>query len=119
MALDIDPSLPEAQAALGVIAAVHDYNWKEADGYFRQAMARDPIPPHIRHTYGFWYLLAIGRPQDAATPNLICISRNRSGNPRMTTRQKISNIKPRSLKSIRYSIVRELYDGGTRREPQP
>ncbi len=65
-ALDIDSSLPEAQAALGVIAAVYDYNWKEADHRFRLAMARDPIPPLVRHAYGFWYLMAVGRPQDAA-----------------------------------------------------
>jgi eukaryotic-like serine/threonine-protein kinase len=65
-ALNIDPSLPEAQAMLGMIAAFYDYNWKEADRYFRQAMARDPIPPFIRAAYGFWYLQAVGRHQDAA-----------------------------------------------------
>jgi serine/threonine protein kinase/Tfp pilus assembly protein PilF len=65
-ALDIDPSLPEAQAALGVIAAVYDYNWQEADRRFRLAMARDPIPPHVRHMHGFWYLNAVGRGQEAA-----------------------------------------------------
>jgi Tfp pilus assembly protein PilF len=65
-ALNIDPSLPEVQAALGVIAAVYDYDWQEADRRFRLAMARDPIPPHVRHAYGFWYLNAVGRAQQGA-----------------------------------------------------
>jgi len=64
-ALDIDPSLPEAQAMLGVIAAVYDYDWKEADRQFGLAMAQEPVPPHVRYSYAFWYLMAIGRPLDA------------------------------------------------------
>ena len=64
-ALDIDASLPEAQATLGLIAGVYDYDWMEADRCFRLAMARDPVPPHVRHIYGFWHLIAIGRSQEA------------------------------------------------------
>ena len=41
-ALDIDPTLPDAQALLGAIAAVYDYNWEEAGRHFHLAMVRAP-----------------------------------------------------------------------------
>jgi hypothetical protein len=28
--LELDPSLPEANGSLGMVAGVYDYNWKEA-----------------------------------------------------------------------------------------
>jgi len=65
-ALDIDPSLPDAHAMLGLVAAVYDYNWKEAERLFRLAMARDPVPPEVRRYHALYYLLPIGRPQEAA-----------------------------------------------------
>jgi len=64
-ALDIDPSLPEAQAMLGVVAGFYDLDWKEAERRFRLALARDPVPAYVREPYGFFYLLASGRPQAA------------------------------------------------------
>ena len=64
-ALEIDPALPEAQAILGVVAGIYEYDWKEAERRFRLAMARDPVPAYVRDLFGFFYLLAIGRPQEA------------------------------------------------------
>ncbi len=64
-ALDIDPSLPEAHAMLGEVAGIYDYNWKEAERWFGQAMAHRPIPPMVRGSYGFNYLFWIGRVQEA------------------------------------------------------
>jgi TolB-like protein/Tfp pilus assembly protein PilF/predicted Ser/Thr protein kinase len=64
-ALDIDPLLPEAQAVLGIAAAVYDFDWTESERRFRLAMARDPIPPLVRHWWGYFYLLVIGRLQEA------------------------------------------------------
>jgi tetratricopeptide (TPR) repeat protein len=64
-ALDIDPQLPEGHAGLGTVAAMYDYDWKEADRRFRLATARDPVPPEVRHLYGFFCLLFIGRAQGA------------------------------------------------------
>jgi tetratricopeptide (TPR) repeat protein len=61
VALDIDPSLPEAHAILGVVAAIYDYDWKEAERLFNLAMSHDPIPPRVRQWYGFFYLLPIGQ----------------------------------------------------------
>src|SRR6516162_4029960 len=42
-ALDLDPSLPEAHAVLGTVAAYYDYDWTEAERQFGQAMAHDPV----------------------------------------------------------------------------
>jgi len=64
-ALEIDPSLPEAHAMLGIVAALYDYDWKEAERRFHLAMARDPVPPRVRPWYGFMYLLPIGRAEEA------------------------------------------------------
>jgi eukaryotic-like serine/threonine-protein kinase len=41
-ALQLDPVLPEARVVLGVISAVYEYDWNEADRHFRHAMARQP-----------------------------------------------------------------------------
>jgi tetratricopeptide (TPR) repeat protein len=65
-ALDIDPSLPDAHAMLGLVAALYDYDWKEAERRFRLAMARDPVPPEVRRYHALYYLLPIGRPREAA-----------------------------------------------------
>ena len=65
-AVDLDPSLPEAHALLGIMAAVYDYDWKEAERRFRLAMSRDPVPPLVRGWCGYWFLALIGRPLEAA-----------------------------------------------------
>jgi serine/threonine-protein kinase len=64
-ALEIDPSLPEAHAMLGIVAGVYDYDWKEAERCFRMAMAHDPVPPRVHQWYGFFYLLPMGRLEEA------------------------------------------------------
>jgi TolB-like protein/Tfp pilus assembly protein PilF len=64
-ALDIDPSLPEAHAMLGVVADEYDYNWKEAERRFHLAMARDPVPPRVRQWYGYMHLLSMGQAEEA------------------------------------------------------
>jgi TolB-like protein/Tfp pilus assembly protein PilF/predicted Ser/Thr protein kinase len=64
-ALDIDPSLPEAHAMLGIVAAHYDYDWKEAERRFCLAMNRDPIPSRVLGWYGYFYLLVMGRTEEA------------------------------------------------------
>jgi tetratricopeptide (TPR) repeat protein len=68
-ALDIDHSLPEAHALLGVVAGCYDYDWREAKRCFRLAMSRDPIPPQVLQWYGFFYLLSTGRAVEALEQN--------------------------------------------------
>jgi tetratricopeptide (TPR) repeat protein len=65
-ALDIDPSLPDAHAMLGMVAALYDYDWKEAKRRFRLSMARDPVPTEVRRYHALYYLLPTGRSHEAA-----------------------------------------------------
>jgi eukaryotic-like serine/threonine-protein kinase len=64
-ALEIDPSMPEANAWLGIFAVVYDFNWEEGSRRFQIAMARQPIAPQIRHLYGYFYLRPLGRAREA------------------------------------------------------
>lgn len=43
--LEIEPSLPEAHAMLGTVAAMFDYQWPKAERQFRAAMANDAVSP--------------------------------------------------------------------------
>ena len=65
-ALELDPALPEAHAILGAVAALFDYDWKEAQRRYDLAMARDPVPPQVRVWYGYMYLARISRWREAA-----------------------------------------------------
>ncbi len=64
-ALDIDPSLQDAQALLGLVHALYDYDWPEAERHFHLAVARDQVPPHVRESYGLHCLFPAGRFADA------------------------------------------------------
>jgi serine/threonine-protein kinase len=64
-ALEIDPALPEAHAEMAAVALFLDYDWETAGHHFRLAMARDPIPATVSHLYGFYYLMPLGRIQEA------------------------------------------------------
>jgi serine/threonine-protein kinase len=65
-ALEIDPALPEGHAMLGTVAALYDYDWPEAERRFALAMANDPVPSQVRRLYALYYLLPVGRYQEAA-----------------------------------------------------
>ena len=64
-ALDIDSSLQDAQAMLGVVHGLYEYNWTEAEHLFHLAMAGDKVPPQVRTSYGFCYLFPVGRYSEA------------------------------------------------------
>ncbi|MGA2859662.1 MAG: protein kinase [Candidatus Sulfotelmatobacter sp.] len=56
-ALEIDPSLPEAHAVLGYVAAMYDMDWTAAEKHFDYPMAKDAGFGIIRPIYGwfeFW-----------------------------------------------------------------
>jgi TolB-like protein/tRNA A-37 threonylcarbamoyl transferase component Bud32/Tfp pilus assembly protein PilF len=63
-ALELDPSLSEAHAALGLIAATYDHDWQEAERRYTRAMLHD-VSPWTRALYGFYYLLPAGRAEEA------------------------------------------------------
>jgi eukaryotic-like serine/threonine-protein kinase len=64
-ALELDPSLPEAHAALCLLAATYDYNWKEAAQRFTLATADDALSPWALAYLGEFYLAASGRKKEA------------------------------------------------------
>jgi eukaryotic-like serine/threonine-protein kinase len=64
-ALDLDSSLPEANAWLGIFAVVYDLNWEEGRRRFQLATAHQPIQPMIRHLYAYFFLRPLGRGAEA------------------------------------------------------
>jgi eukaryotic-like serine/threonine-protein kinase len=64
-ALGLLPSEPIAHAVLGAIAAIHDYDWKDADEQFKLARASEPISPSVQHLYAGFYLSPLGRFEEA------------------------------------------------------
>ncbi len=64
-ALDLDPSLADAQALLASVAAFYDHDWTEAERRFSVALASEPVAPSVRFQYASWYLLPLNRPVEA------------------------------------------------------
>jgi TolB-like protein/Tfp pilus assembly protein PilF/predicted Ser/Thr protein kinase len=64
-ALELDPSLPEAHASLGNIAAVYDYNWNEAARQFMPVTADESASPFCHMSCGWTYLLGSSRRKEA------------------------------------------------------
>ena len=59
-ALQLDGSLADAHATLGLIAMNYDWNWAEAERQYRQAIALNPSYATAHHWYAE-YLTAVGR----------------------------------------------------------
>ena len=64
-ALQIDDSLAEAHASLGMIE-LNSWNFTEAEGEFRRAIELNPNYPTVHNWYGFYLRLARGRFDEAA-----------------------------------------------------
>jgi serine/threonine-protein kinase len=64
-ALDLDPSLPDAHAMLGVVAALYDYDWAEAERQFQAVIAQGQMTPFVRFSFALWYLWPLGRIAEA------------------------------------------------------
>jgi tetratricopeptide (TPR) repeat protein len=48
-----------------MVASTFDFDWHVADREFRLAMAREPVVPWARDNYGAFYLLQVGRVEEA------------------------------------------------------
>jgi TolB-like protein len=62
--LELDPSLPEAHATLGLLAAHFDFNWRESEAECTLATASYAASPHCHFVSGLC-LLAAGRRAEA------------------------------------------------------
>jgi Tfp pilus assembly protein PilF len=65
-AIELDPSLAEAHAALAVVKTFHDYDWAGADAEFKQALALNPNSS-TAHWWYAWYLMFLRRFDDGIT----------------------------------------------------
>jgi len=63
-ALELDPSLPEAQAALGLVLHHYEWKWDEAERCYQRALELNPDYSAALLRYA-WLLLARGRAADA------------------------------------------------------
>jgi TolB-like protein/tetratricopeptide (TPR) repeat protein len=75
-ALEILPSEPNAHALLGAIAAVYDYDWREADEQFKLARISESVPPSVHVTYALYYLLPLGRFVEAVEQHATAIAQD-------------------------------------------
>ena len=59
-ALELDPDLPEAHAALGLVRFNFEWDWAGAEAEFRRAIELNPGSRVGQEEYG-WFLTALGR----------------------------------------------------------
>ena len=64
-ALEIDPTLAEAHASLGLIRSIYDWEWAEAEQHYRRAMAFNPGYGTTHHWFAVDYLAMLGRWEEA------------------------------------------------------
>ncbi len=63
-ALELDETLPEAHAMIGVLR-VGEYDWQGAEREFRRAMEIDPMSEEVLTTYSVYFLLPLQRYNEA------------------------------------------------------
>jgi Tfp pilus assembly protein PilF len=59
-ALELDESLAEAHASLGLVRAFYEWDWRGAEDQYKRAIALNPGHASSHHRYG-WYLALMGR----------------------------------------------------------
>ena len=64
-ALEIDGSLVEAHAALGLVAAIHDFEWDTARSHFERAIEFAPDHATARYWFAMFVLLSQGQFDEA------------------------------------------------------
>jgi serine/threonine-protein kinase len=64
-AIEIEPTLPEGHAMLGVVAALYEFDWVNAERHFRQALAVAAPSPRVHHFYAHYFLLPTRRAREA------------------------------------------------------
>ena len=64
-ALQIDESHSEAHATLGMISAIHDFEWLASDRHFRRAMSLNPTSPTAFMWHALFNLVPRGRLDEA------------------------------------------------------
>jgi TolB-like protein/Tfp pilus assembly protein PilF len=60
-ALELDPHSAEAHASYGMIRALYDWEWNEAEAFFLRALELNPGYATAHHWYGIDFLASLGR----------------------------------------------------------
>ena len=68
-AIELDPSLAEAHAALGMVKSHYDFDFPGAQKEFLKALELNPNSSYAHLFYGNCYLLPVGRTQEAIAEN--------------------------------------------------
>lgn len=64
-ALQLDPGLAEARAALGTYLGICDFDWVSAEREFEEALRLSPMSPVVHQRYAMFFLQAHGRMDEA------------------------------------------------------
>jgi len=64
-ALALDPDLGEAETSLGLIRALYDWEWADAERHFRRAIVLNPSHVTAHHWYAIDFLAVCGRMDEA------------------------------------------------------
>ncbi|MBK9164798.1 MAG: hypothetical protein IPM21_13000 [Acidobacteria bacterium] len=64
-ALEIDPDLAEAHAAVAGESIIFDWDWQKAESEYKKAIELGPNVAEIHKTYGYSFLVTIGRFSEA------------------------------------------------------
>ena len=64
-ALELDPSLAEAHCSLGLLIALYEWKWAEAEGHFRRALDLNPGYATTHHWLACDFLPIFGRLDEA------------------------------------------------------
>jgi len=66
-AIELDDSLAEAHGTLGVILALYDWDWANAEREMIRSIELNSASPGARDVYAFYYLRPVGRIAEAIT----------------------------------------------------
>jgi len=66
-ALRLDDTIAETHSALGVVLGMGEFDWQGAEREFRRALELNPSSAVARYYYGHWFLLPLGRVEEALT----------------------------------------------------
>jgi len=67
-ALEFDETLPEVHSIMAILRA-NEFDWKGAQSEFQQALALDPESEQVWSDYRFYYLVPMGRFDEAIASN--------------------------------------------------
>jgi len=75
-ALDVDASSPEGHSILGMVAAMYDYDWSEAERHFGLALTQPGVSSHVHGYYAHYCLLPLRRFEEALEHQALAVTQD-------------------------------------------